>query len=434
MRLCGSPLALALLIANMTAALPQQRMPDNGTYSNIGFWTIRHRIVDDLDGCDAVSRFRDQTFFQMALVQTDANHKQWMIFISNSNWNRWINIKRQHTLQFITPKNWTVNFGVNNSNLLWIGNISTEFMDSIANASSIKILNDNNDLLTSLTVKDTASAIKSIVNCVHDHPYKPGPSVAAKSAPPVAAVSGQPPEREEVFTGTAFFVASNRLITNNHVVKDCRRLIEVRFPHQPPRPAYIDAQDATNDLALLHTELTSRVIASFRHRPRVGERIATYGFPYSGLLSPSGNFTQGDVTALSGMSDDSRFVQVSAPIQPGNSGGPLLSMSGSVVGIVTAQLSAFAMLKDHGSVPQNVNFAIGSSIITNFLSVNGVSAKVMGSTQTREVAPADVADLAKDFTVQIYCKGVSSSSSTSNTGNTFNLFHGHDDRKHGLVP
>src|SRR5262249_16504412 len=79
-------------------------------------------------------------------------------------------------------------------------------------------------------------------------------------------------------------------------------------------------------------------------------RSATYGFPYHGLLSTSGDFTLGNVTSLAGMGDDTRFLQMSTPIQPGNSGGPLLDMSGAVVGVVVAQLSAVNMMLAGSSV------------------------------------------------------------------------------------
>ena len=69
----------------------------------------------------------------------------------------------------------------------------------------------------------------------------------------------------------------------------------------------------------------------------------------------------GQVTSLSGARDDTRFLQMSTPVQPGNSGGALLDMSGSVVGVVVAQLSGLPK-----SVPQNVNFAIQPSMVINF--------------------------------------------------------------------
>ena len=135
--------------------------------------------------------------------------------------------------------------------------------------------------------------------------------------------------------------------------------------------------------------------------PRVGDQVASYGFPYSGILSTDGNCTLGHVTSLSGTRDDTRFLQMSTPVQPGNSGGALLDMSGSVVGVVVAQLSALPK-----SVPQNVNFAIQPSLVINFLSVKGVTPNLDNSSTGAQRPPSEVADMAKKFTVQIYCTGV----------------------------
>jgi S1-C subfamily serine protease len=101
------------------------------------------------------------------------------------------------------------------------------------------------------------------------------------------------------------------------------------------------------------------------------------------------------------MKDDTRFLQISTPIQPGNSGGPLLDMSGNVVGVVVAQLNAVTMMQA-GSVPQDVNFAIQAPIVINFLSVKGVTPKLVASgATTKTLSPSDVADIAKSFTVQV---------------------------------
>jgi serine protease Do len=64
---------------------------------------------------------------------------------------------------------------------------------------------------------------------------------------------------------------------------------------------------------------------------------------------------------------DSRYLQISAPIQPGNSGGPLLDASGHLVGIVTAGLDAVRMAKLVGDIPQNVNFALKAEVARTFL-------------------------------------------------------------------
>jgi len=150
--------------------------------------------------------------------------------------------------------------------------------------------------------------------------------------------------------------------------------------------------------------------AAFEPEPRVGDQVATYGFPYSGVLSSSGNCTLGYVTSLSGIQDDTRFLQISVPVQPGNSGGALVDMSGSVVGVVVAQLNAVAK-----SVPQNVNFAIQPSFVMNFLSVKGAPPKYSSSTGTRK-PPHEVCDIAKKFTIQVYCQGISPKTATGSAG------------------
>jgi serine protease Do len=151
-------------------------------------------------------------------------------------------------------------------------------------------------------------------------------------------------------------------------------------------------------LVLLHTNMDNLSTAAFEPEPRVGHQVATYGFPYSGVLSSSGNCTLGHVTSLSGMKDDTRFLQISTPVQPGNSGGALVDMSGSVVGVVVARLNLAK------SNPQNVNFAIQPSFVMNFLSVKGTPPKYSSSTGTRS-PPHEVCDIAKKFTIQVYCQG-----------------------------
>jgi hypothetical protein len=152
-------------------------------------------------------------------------------------------------------------------------------------------------------------------------------------------------------------------------------------------------------------------IAAFRFWPRIGEQVASYGFPYSGVLSSSGNFTLGHVTSLTGVKDDTRFLQMSAPIQPGNSGGAVLDMSGSVIGVAVARLDAIA-----NSIPQNVNFAIQTPIVVNFLLVKGAAPEFGTWSAGAERPASEVADIAKKFTVQVYCQGISQKTATGSAG------------------
>ena len=367
-------------------------------YSKIGWWSIVYTEVGNLSGCVATAQFRDQTIFQMALIQAGTN-KAWIIFISNPGWNGWIGKRKQHRLWLVTTKPWPVTFSKSDDDKrLSFTNASVEFMNSVADAASVEIMNENNERLASVDMKDSAAAIRAIVNCVNEHP--PG--------------RPQPPEAEATLSGSGFFVAPNRVVTNNHVVRGCTKPIQVRYPERASYTATISGQDYTNDLVLLHTEMPNLSVASFRFQPLLGEAVATYGFPYSGILSP--NFTSGNIAALSGPKGDTRFIQTSTPIQPGNSGGPLLDSSGRVIGVVVSQLNAMAMMQKDRSVPQNVNFAIQSSIVINFLSVKGVTPNLDNSTTGAQRPPSEVADMAKKFTVQIYCQGVASKTATGTAG------------------
>jgi len=153
----------------------------------------------------------------------------------------------------------------------------------------------------------------------------------------------------------------------------------------------------------LNTGLAVNKVAAFRTNVRLGEAVEAFGYPLTDVLSKSGNFTLGNVSALVGIGEDSRYLQISAPVQPGNSGGPLLDQNGNLVGVVSAKLNALKlMLATNGDIPQNVNFAIKSSIATNFLDTNGAS--YTQGTATQPMQPADLADQAKAMSVFIECE------------------------------
>src|SRR5579864_4082837 len=121
-------------------------------------------------------------------------------------------------------------------------------------------------------------------------------------------------------------------------------------------------------------------------------------YPLAGLLATSGNFTLGNISALSGLGDDSRYLQVSTPIQPGNSGGPLLDQSGNVVGIVSAKMNALkVMVATNGDIPENVNFAVKASTAAMFLSSKSIKFETGDASQ--QLQSADIADQAKAISV-----------------------------------
>jgi serine protease Do len=355
-----------------------------------------------MTGCDAKAEFQDRTSVTLALIQGD-NGKSWAVFISNPKWNSWMTKNKRHLLFVMTinpSKVWQDTWSVTDEGSLFMS-AKVEFINSLADAKDLAIYNENKRSLIELplSMKDSEDAIKAVVNCVRDHPRS---KISSPDGPNASTASS---------SGTAFFVAPHFLVTNNHVVEDCGGKIEVRYPDHVWQTATVEGRDKTNDLALLHTDMESLSVASFRLQSRVGEPVAAYGFPYAGLLSSSGNFTIGNISALSGMNDDSRFIQISAQVQPGNSGGPLFDLSGSVIGVISSQLNSLKMMQEGGDFPQNVNFAIQAPIVVKFLSAKGVNPKSDSSAAHGELPPADVADLAKKITVQVYCPGVSAKTS-----------------------
>jgi serine protease Do len=234
----------------------------------------------------------------------------------------------------------------------------------------------------------------------------PAPSApaATQTTVPESSRADDDDDNSGPSSGTGFFVSKEgHVLTNAHVVEACTKGLLVTPEGQQPSLAHVMKADRTNDLALLKTTILPTRVASFRVGARLGEGIAVFGYPMAGVLSTSGNFTLGNITALTGLGDDSRHLQISAPVQGGNSGGPLLDESGNAVGVVVAKLNALkVMVATKGEIPQNVNFAIKASVASAFLESNSIS-PMMGSANETKINPADLADQAKAVSVYIIC-------------------------------
>ena len=166
--------------------------------------------------------------------------------------------------------------------------------------------------------------------------------IAYDQAKRIAKQQGQP-AASQISAGTGFFVSGEgHVLTNAHVVEGCTTAV-VAQPGGRSEVARILARDATNDLALLSANWRPDGTPHLRSVVRTGEDMATYGFPHVGLLPSNGNFTLGNVSATSGLGDDSRMLQISAPVQSGNSGGPLINDA-----VVVGAGVALYMLLLHG--------------------------------------------------------------------------------------
>ena len=180
--------------------------------------------------------------------------------------------------------------------------------------------------------------------------------------------------------GTGFAISpKGYLVTCYHVVRDAERVIV----HS--REGYMDAAiialDPRNDLAILKVEgWEGRYLGlSDSGEVTLASEILVAGFPDPTVLGRNPKISTGIVNALSGVRDDPRFIQISAPVQPGNSGGPLLSPSGRVVGVVASGLNSMDRMTHGGYLPQTVNYAIKAEQILPLLKTASISLPKFGT-------------------------------------------------------
>jgi S1-C subfamily serine protease len=222
-----------------------------------------------------------------------------------------------------------------------------------------------------LQIGGKAKTYGKVVNSVYSPSAEntPDQSPSAKKATP-----DQPGKADAPASGTGFAVApEGYILTNAHVVAGCAK-VTARIG-DVEHSVTIVSTDAQNDLALLKVPVALGNVLPLRDGPRVqlGEAVLALGYPLQGLISASLNVTSGNISSLSGLGDDARMLQFTAPIQPGNSGSPLLDASGNVVGIVTSKLSPLWAAANIGDLPQNVNFAVKASVIREFLESRDIS-------------------------------------------------------------
>lgn len=202
-------------------------------------------------------------------------------------------------------------------------------------------------------------------------------------------------------SGSGFAIGDGSLIvTANHVVKDCSA---INIPDVGS--AKVLRSDPKADIAIVKPNRPLGVGLRFRsgHPVKLGEEVVVIGFPLHGLLSSGPTVTTGIVSSLAGIGDDRTQMQVSAPVQLGNSGGPVLDKSGNVVGVVVSKLDAIRAALLTRDIPQNVNFAIQSSIVTSVLDSYSIDYKV--SEFEREKPTSEIVALAPPAIVPIECLG-----------------------------
>ncbi len=223
----------------------------------------------------------------------------------------------------------------------------------------------------------------------------PSPSVGAPA----------PAKRSGTATGSGIIVdTQGDVLTAHHLVQQCKA-ITVKRPGTAALEAVVTGTDPKNDLAILKVsgELPASEPARFRasSRPaKLGESIGVIGYPLTGFLSTEPKATFGQINSVAGVNNDYTLLQISAPVQPGNSGGPVLDGSGQVIGIVVG-IAPLSLVAQSGSVPQNVNFAVRGEVAQIFMAARGIP--VSTSSRQRLVSTEAMAAEGLKSTVFIQC-------------------------------
>jgi serine protease Do len=202
-------------------------------------------------------------------------------------------------------------------------------------------------------------------------------------------------------TGTAFFInAGGQMLTAAHVQRECT-VLEARKDGKA-FPVTRRAASELLDIAVLDSNQPAAISLPFRKGQVhvLGESVTSVGYPLQGLLAETPNLTRGNVSASRGIKGSYGEFQFSAPIQPGNSGGPVVSDNGELLGMAVGTLNA-KYLVEKGLLPQNVNFALDSNYVARFLRREGVSFDEIQAKGAGEMKIAN--DAALGATVQLAC-------------------------------
>ena len=179
------------------------------------------------------------------------------------------------------------------------------------------------------------------------------PELVRRIKPSAVAIETFDSRGEKLSRGSGFFVESDRIVTNRHVIEGAYRA-EVHSSTGAVYPVKgVLAVDAEGDLALLKIDVPANQVRPLpldKTSPQEGESVVVIGNP----LGLEGSVTNGIVSAVRDIPTFGRIIQITAPISSGSSGSPVVNMQGQVIGIATLQITG----------GQSVNFAIPSERIS----------------------------------------------------------------------
>jgi S1-C subfamily serine protease len=254
---------------------------------------------------------------------------------------------------------------------------------------------------------DAKNAFSKTSVCDNRDPSHPCPSFDSLASPGPASTPAPTPvpaqPKLRFSTGSGIIVNDEGyILTSAHVVKSCKS-IAVKALSIDALSAKLEAIDQKNDLALIKTTAGYGQPAQFRPESKpakLGETIGVVGYPLTDYLSAEPKATFGQINSVAGLGNDYTLLQISAPIQSGNSGGPVFDTSGNVIAIVVSRLSLDVGSKS-GDIPQNVNFAIRGEMAQIFMRAHGVKYKV--GDRKKELRTYQMADAGQRSTALVVC-------------------------------
>ena len=203
------------------------------------------------------------------------------------------------------------------------------------------------------------------------------------------------------WSGTGFALNNGYIITNHHVIDGAKSIwvFGINGNATSGYAARIIAFDRVNDLAIIR--IADSRFSGFGTIPYaiknqiadVGEDVWVLGYPLTQVLGSEIKLTNGVVSSRSGYQGDVSTYQISAPVQPGNSGGPLFDSYGNVVGIVNAGVPG----------AENVGYAIKTSYLQNLTDSYALSYSLPKSNTIASLALKDQVKRVKDFVFLLIC-------------------------------
>ncbi len=216
-------------------------------------------------------------------------------------------------------------------------------------------------------------------------------------------------------SGTGFFLSKDIIATNYHVVADAKD-IKISY-NQKQYDAKLLIKDAINDLALLQIqfddnelerkmflEQISPLPVGEVNQVKEGDKVFTIGFPLIQELGKTPRVSEGIINSIYGINDDPRMFQISIPVQPGNSGGPMFNHNGEVIGIITSTINNAYLIINKGAFPQNVNFSVKINYLFNLLELLPTKVEPIKTRSITANSTSEYVELYKNSVVLIEAK------------------------------